>query len=69
MRNMFLSLLKGYQSFISPFTMGNCRYLPSCSQYSYEAIEKFGVMKGILLTLQRLLRCRPFGSTGFDPVP
>ena len=69
MKNMFLLLLKGYQGFISPYTMVNCRYLPSCSQYSYQAIEKFGVIKGALLTLRRLLRCRPFGSTGFDPVP
>jgi putative membrane protein insertion efficiency factor len=69
MKNMFLSLLKGYQRIVSPYTLGNCRYIPSCSQYSYEALEKFGVVKGMLLTVRRLLKCRPFASTGFDPIP
>jgi putative membrane protein insertion efficiency factor len=46
-----------------------CRFEPSCSNYSLEALETFGAFKGTLLTIRRLLRCRPFGPSGFDPIP
>ena len=48
---------------------GVCRFYPSCSQYTYEAIQQYGVPKGVWLGIKRLSRCRPFGSSGYDPVP
>ena len=61
--------LKLYQERISPALGRRCRYLPTCSAYAKTAIERFGVGKGVLLAGRRLLRCQPFGSSGFDPVP
>ena len=58
-----------YSNAISPFIAPSCRHYPSCSSYSREAIEKFGPFKGLLLSLKRLLRCRPGGTSGYDPVP
>ena len=58
-----------YRVFISPLTMSACRYYPTCSHYGEEAIEKHGALKGAWLTLRRLARCQPWGSSGFDPVP
>ena len=58
-----------YQRAVSPHFPASCRYTPSCSQYSYEAIEGHGVFKGSWLTLKRLARCRPLGGRGYDPVP
>lgn len=66
----FQFLIKGYQRFISPLLGDNCRYYPTCSAYSHEAFEKHGVLKGLYLTLHRLLRCHPWGGTNWtDPVP
>ena len=64
-----LGALKLYQEQISPYFGRRCRYFPTCSAYARTAIERFGVGKGIYLTARRLLRCQPFGSSGFDPVP
>ena len=58
-----------YQKFISPFIGLNCRYVPTCSHYSIEAIEKFGIIKGTYLSIRRILKCNPFGSSGYDPMP
>jgi putative membrane protein insertion efficiency factor len=69
MRRPVLLLIRGYQRFISPLLPPSCRFYPTCSQYSYEAIEKYGLLKGGALTLWRLCRCHPFCRGGFDPVP
>jgi len=64
-----LMLIKFYQNCISPFTPPACRYTPTCSQYAKEAILKYGPFKGGWLALKRILRCNPFGGSGYDPVP
>lgn len=62
-------LIKFYQLFISPLTPPSCRYTPTCSQYALEAFKKHGPVKGLYLTVRRLLRCHPWGGSGYDPVP
>lgn len=62
-------LVRIYQYGISPILPGACRYTPSCSAYTLEAIDRFGAFKGIRLGLGRLLRCHPWGGSGYDPVP
>ena len=62
-------LIRGYQLFVSPLFVGHCRYHPTCSQYAANAIDIHGVMKGISLTIKRIVKCQPWGSWGFDPVP
>jgi len=69
MRWLFLILIRFYQRFISPLIPPSCIYLPSCSQYAYEAIGKYGVLRGSWLAIRRLLRCHPWGRGGYDPVP
>lgn len=69
MKRIALGLIRFYQLAISPFTPPSCRYIPTCSQYGYEAITKHGLIKGGLLTARRLLRCHPFSRGGIDPVP
>ncbi len=64
-----LFIIRGYQFLFSPWVGHNCRFVPTCSEYSYTAIEKFGVLKGLFLTVARLLRCHPFGGSGLDEVP
>lgn len=61
--------VRGYQLVVSPLLPRACRYLPSCSDYALEAIEEHGALKGSWLALGRILRCHPFGGSGFDPVP
>ena len=70
MRKIFLGLIRFYQKAISPHFPGCCRFTPTCSAYAYEAIAKYGCLKGGLLALSRLLRCHPFyKGDPFDPVP
>lgn len=69
MKKLLLIFIKFYQYFISPFIGNNCRYYPTCSAYAVEAVEKYGSLKGALLTAKRILRCHPFHAGGFDPVP
>ena len=69
MKRALLWLIRFYRSAISPRKPAMCKYIPACSQYGLEAIERFGAFKGGLLTLWRILRCNPFGKGGFDPVP
>ena len=61
-------VLRGYKSFVSPFLPPSCRFTPTCSQYAIEAVQKRGVVRGLGLTLWRLLRCHPFARGGYDPV-
>jgi putative membrane protein insertion efficiency factor len=63
------ALIRGYQLAFSPMFAGSCRFHPSCSAYAAEAIARFGVLKGSLLAVRRLARCRPLAAYGFDPVP
>ncbi|HEY6945765.1 MAG TPA: membrane protein insertion efficiency factor YidD [Candidatus Acidoferrum sp.] len=65
-----LLALRFYKTYLSLLFAGNCRFQPSCSQYAYEAIERFGVARGVWLGLKRLLRCHPLSRRfGYDPVP
>ena len=65
-----LLALRLYKTYLSIFFAGNCRFHPTCSQYTYEAIARFGVVRGIWLGLKRLLRCHPLSrKVGYDPVP
>ncbi|MEI6346389.1 MAG: membrane protein insertion efficiency factor YidD [Bacteroidota bacterium] len=66
---VFLAVIKFYQIVISPFTPPSCRYTPTCSAYSIEAITKHGAIKGGWLALKRILSCNPWGGSGYDPVP
>lgn len=68
-QRLFLRLIRFYQRFISPGLGSNCRFYPTCSQYTYEAIEKYGVVHGGWLGVRRIARCHPFNKGGFDPVP
>jgi len=65
----FLILIRCYKLLISPFLMGGCRFQPTCSAYAAEAVSKHGVFKGSFQALWRVLRCNPFGGSGYDPVP
>lgn len=69
MKALLLKMIHFYRKAISPRKPAMCRYIPTCSQYGLEAIERFGAFKGGLLTLWRFLRCNPFSRGGYDPVP
>ncbi|MBO5734961.1 MAG: membrane protein insertion efficiency factor YidD [Clostridia bacterium] len=69
MKRICIALIRFYQKHISPALPSCCRYVPTCSQYAIEAIEKRGVFVGIFLAVKRLFRCNPWGGSGFDPVP
>jgi uncharacterized protein len=64
-----LRLIRLYKLAVSPWLAGSCRFVPSCADYTAEAIARYGVMRGGLLGIGRLGRCHPFGGHGFDPVP
>jgi len=66
---LFLKLIRFYQHFLSPMLGDNCIYTPTCSHYTYEAIERFGVLKGGWMGAKRVARCTPFHEGGYDPVP
>ncbi|PIE63789.1 MAG: membrane protein insertion efficiency factor YidD [Desulfobacterales bacterium] len=65
---VLVKLLKGYKYFISPVLPPSCRFTPTCSEYTTEAIEKYGVFRGGLMGFCRILRCHPFSRGGYDPV-
>lgn len=67
--NIFIGLIKFYQYAISPLLGANCRYSPTCSTYSVEAIKKHGPIRGAWLSLKRFISCNPWGGSGYDPVP
>ena len=69
MRRLALLALRGYQLALSPYLPSVCRYEPTCSRYSAEAIARYGLLKGGWLALRRLGRCHPWGGMGYDPVP
>lgn len=70
MKKLFIKLIVFYQKYLSALKGGStCKYIPTCSQYAIEAIEKYGALKGGLLAAWRILRCNPFSKGGFDPVP
>ena len=70
MKTVFLAMIRFYKRCISPYTPASCRFEPTCSQYAYEAITKYGALKGGWLALCRLLRCNPFNKQDpYDPVP
>ena len=70
--HILIKLIKGYKFLISPFLGHSCRYLPTCSEYSIEALKTFGFLKGSFLSLKRILSCHPIkflgGGEGFDPI-
>lgn len=69
LQRFLLALIRFYQRAMSPMMGDTCRFQPSCSEYAAEALERFGVLKGSWLAVRRLSRCRPFGGSGYDPVP
>ncbi len=66
---LLILLIRLYQITLSPFIGGNCRYVPTCSNYGIQALEKYGAFKGSWLTLKRVISCNPWGGSGYDPVP
>ncbi len=69
MKYIFIGLIRLYQKTLSPFIGQECRHLPTCSHYGIEAFQKHGTIKGGYLTLVRVLKCNPWGTSGYDPVP
>jgi len=69
MKFVVLALIRLYQNTLSRALPPSCRFYPSCSQYSYEAIDKYGIWRGGWLGFRRVLRCHPFNPGGYDPVP
>lgn len=69
MKYVFIGLIKFYQKAISPYRPPTCRFLPTCSAYSLEAIKRFGAIKGGYLSAKRILKCHPFHPGGIDLVP
>ncbi|MDD6882642.1 MAG: membrane protein insertion efficiency factor YidD [Eubacteriales bacterium] len=68
-KRVLLAIVRFYRREISPLTPPSCRFVPTCSQYALQAIEKYGALKGGYLALRRILRCHPFHPGGYDPVP
>ena len=72
MKRVVLALIRGYQLAVSPLLTtlgGGCRYFPSCSQYTYQAVERYGWIRGSWMGIKRIGRCHPFAKGGYDPVP
>ena len=68
MKKILIALIRFYRKVISPMKGTKCPYIPSCSEYGMEAIEKYGAIKGSLLAIYRILRCNPFSKGGYDPL-
>ena len=66
---MVLFIVQVYRKYISPYKRPCCRFYPTCSQYMHEAVGKYGTIKGVYLGVKRILRCHPFHTGGYDPVP
>jgi putative membrane protein insertion efficiency factor len=69
MKYIALLLIKFYKAAISPYLPRCCRYYPSCSTYAYDAVKKYGFLRGSYMAARRILRCHPFHAGGYDPVP
>ena len=69
MKGIMLACIRFYQRRLSPYSLASCRFQPTCSHYGYEAIARHGSLKGFGLAAWRLVRCNPFNSGGYDPVP
>ena len=69
MISILTMIIRFYRQFISPLKMPCCRFVPTCSEYSLEAITKYGAIKGSWLAIKRILKCHPFHKGGYDPVP
>ena len=65
---ILIKIIEMYKYFLSPLIGHSCRYLPTCSEYSIEALETHGLIKGIFISLKRILSCHPWGNSGHDPV-
>lgn len=69
MARLILGAIRAYQLIVSPLLAGSCRYYPSCSQYTYEAVTRYGWLRGSWMGVKRISRCHPFSRGGYDPVP
>jgi hypothetical protein len=69
MKKFLILLVKFYQMCLSPFFVSRCRYTPTCSMYTIECLEKYGILKGFWLGIKRISKCRPGSQGGFDPIP
>jgi len=69
MKKILIATVRFYRKHLSDPAVPKCRFFPTCSQYALEALEKFGALKGTLLTVRRIFRCHPFNKGGYDPVP
>ncbi len=69
MKKILITMIRFYQTYLSPLKTTRCPYYPTCSNYGLEAIQKYGAFKGGILALWRIIRCNPFSKGGYDPVP
>jgi len=69
MTRLLIAIVQFYRNNISPLSAPNCRYIPTCSAYALEALEKYGALKGSFLSFRRIIKCHPFRKGGYDPVP
>lgn len=68
MKSFLIALIEFYRKWLSPLKPPTCRFIPTCSEYAVQAINKYGALKGSLLAVKRILRCNPFGASGYDPL-
>ena len=68
MKQAVIFLIRAYRLLLSPYLPPSCRYLPTCSQYAEEALDKYGALKGGIIALKRICRCHPWGGSGYDPL-
>lgn len=68
MKNLIIQMITFYRKCISPYKKPCCRFIPTCSEYALQAVQKYGALKGSLLAIRRLLKCHPFHKGGYDPL-
>lgn len=66
--SLCLRIIKFYKKAVSPYIFPCCRFYPTCSEYAYEALLKYGIVKGVFVSFKRLIKCNPFGPSGYDPL-